>query len=190
MSGVRPSMAGGLSSMSGLGPGGLLSRRPSYQVGHGDLASGPSRQSSIMSMVRGLGGCRSACLKQLTVQRNWVQAAHRAVANQLIERADSTHVCTTCRAPPGCSAATGHQPVCSSCGPGPAASQKAVQSAAWLGTPQTTTCWQQATAAGRQQWRCRLLLELQLSLGRLQRAQWVSARLHRGSRAVLWARVP
>lgn len=37
--------------MSGLGPGGMLSRRPSYQVGHGDLGSGPSRQSSIMSMV-------------------------------------------------------------------------------------------------------------------------------------------
>jgi hypothetical protein len=54
MSGARPLIAGGLSSMSGLGPGGLLSRRPSYQVGHGDLGSGPSRQSSIMSMVRGL----------------------------------------------------------------------------------------------------------------------------------------
>jgi hypothetical protein len=37
--------------MSGLGPVGMLSRRPSCQVGHADLGSGPSRQSSIMSMV-------------------------------------------------------------------------------------------------------------------------------------------
>lgn len=71
MSGARPSMAGGLSSMSGLGPGGLLSRRPSYMVGHGDgLASGPSRQSSIMSMVRGLVVFVGIVRNNATVQRN------------------------------------------------------------------------------------------------------------------------
>jgi len=50
MSGARQSLMGGPSSMSGLGPGSMLSRRPSCQIGHGDLTS-PSRQSSMMSMV-------------------------------------------------------------------------------------------------------------------------------------------
>lgn len=64
--------------MSGLGPGGLLSRRPSYQVGHaGDLASGPSRQSSIMSMVSGWWLVVAQHVgSNVTVQCNWVQAAH------------------------------------------------------------------------------------------------------------------
>jgi hypothetical protein len=52
MSGARPSVMGGAGSMSGLGAASLLSRRPSYQVGHAELGSSPSRQSSIMSMVR------------------------------------------------------------------------------------------------------------------------------------------
>lgn len=76
MSGARQSVIGGPGSMSGLGPGGMLSRRPSCQIGHGggELTSA-SRQSSIMSMVRvGVRGwCRvhhvGRCRQKLLLSR-------------------------------------------------------------------------------------------------------------------------